>query len=815
LLVLAAGVLASVPPASALTLAAALGVYRPTVGKFFVDGNYDSQADLKVVFGTPGDVGMMADIKGSGSKVPVTFNGGVWKFDNNRDGTADVVINFGAPGDIGLVGDTTGSGKDDLVLYRGGLWYVSSTGTGTVTAIYGFGGVAGDIPLLADVDGDGKADLIIYRGGLWYVSTNRNGNANLLFGFGGGASDIPIAFDYNGDGKAELGVFRDGVWYVAVTPPASQLGLPAAAVFGFGAPGDKPLYAGPGASTTTFLDAARFLTHASFGPVPAEITAAAGGCATPNMTPCFSAYIDAQFAKPATTLPAMAYAPQNQPQNCTSPLTAGGPADPFGTNCPRDIYTQFVSQRYFFKNALTAPDQLRQRVAWALSQIVVVSAANDPIGYANRNYQQMLQDLAFDNYYNILFRASVDPLMGNYLDMVNNAKADPVKGTQPNENYAREIMQLFSIGLWELNNDGTLLLDASLNPIPTYTQLEVTDISRLFTGWTYWPLSGGVKWNSPVNYLYNMTPCEGAATPCTTNPAGTNYHDNLAPGVNVLGKTFLTGQTADTDLRQAVDLLFAHPNLGPSIGKQLIQHLVTSNPSPAYVNRVANAFNNNGSGIRGDMKAVIKAVLLDPEAQAPRNPVYSSFGKLKEPVLLVTNFLRAMSANSDGVYPLLQTPNMDQNVYTSPTVFNYYPADYVIPGTSLAGPQFGIFNATTYFPRANFMYNLTIGAGCAGVALPPANILCGPNADATVTGSTGTKIDYGQLTPFANNTANLVQQVNNMLLYGTMPVGMKQQIAAAVDAVAPGPAFNAQQLLDRARAAVYLTVVSPKYQLEF
>ena len=179
---------------------------------------------------------------------------------------------------------------------------------------------------------------------------------------------------------------------------------------------------------------------------------------------------------------------------------------------------------------------------------------------------------------------------------------------------------------------------------------------------------------------------------------------------------------------------------------------MTSNPSPAYVQRVANKFINNGSGVRGDMKAVVKAVLLDPEALAPRNPVLSSFGKLKEPVLLVTNLLRAVNSSSDGVYPLLQTPNMDQNVYTSPTVFNYYPADYVIPGTSLAGPQFGIFNATTYFPRANFMYSLSLGASCP-VATPN---VCGPNRDATVgtaaDPSTGTKIDYGQLTPFANNT---------------------------------------------------------------
>ncbi len=148
---------------------------------------------------------------------------------------------------------------------------------------------------------------------------------------------------------------------------------------------------------------------------------------------------------------------------------------------------------------------------------------------------------------------------------------------------------------------------------------------------------------------------------------------------------------------------------------------MTSNPSPAYVQRVTQKFNDNGAGVRGDMKAVIKAILLDPEALAPRNPITSSFGKLKEPVLLVTNLLRAMNATSDGVYlHRRRRANMDQEVYTSPTVFNYYPADYVIPGTSLAGPQFGIFNATTYFPRANFMYNLSLGASCP--AAPPQHL---------------------------------------------------------------------------------------------
>ncbi len=813
-LLLAGGFVAALPQAHAQAMQAALGLYRPTVSKFFLDGNFDHAADVKLAYGAPGlDIGLLGDLSGAGTRSPVLFRSGIWYVDNSKDATVDQTIYFGAPGDVPLMADIDGNGTDDPVLFRGGVWYASATHDGAVTHTYHLG-APGDIPLIGDVDGSGTPALFVYRrvGGIgyWYGSSKRDGVVDRVYMFGGGPTDIPVLFDYDGDGKADLGIFRDGVWYISTNRDGN-----ANVAFIFGASGDTPLYAGVGAVSTPFLDAARFLTHASFGPVSTEISKA--------VTMGFSAYVDDQFAKPATTLPPMAWQPQSQPANCTSPLTAGGPADAanFGTNCPRDLYTQFVPQRFFFQNALTAPDQLRQRVAWALSQILVTSAANDPIGYANRNYQQQLQDYAFDNFWNILFRVSVDPLMGNYLDMVNNAKADPVKGTNPNENYAREVMQLFSIGLWELNPDGSLLLDAGGNPIPTYSQTDITQMAAVMTGWTYWPLSGGIKWNSPINYLFNMTPCEGATPPSGGTVCGTtNWHDVTAKSVNFAAPYFgpvgfAANQTADNDLRAAVNALFYHPNTPVFIGKQLIQHLVTSNPSPAYIQRVALKFIDNGSGVRGDMKAVIKAVLLDPEALTPRNPVVSTFGKLKEPVLLVTNLLRAMNATSDGVDPLLQTPNMDQNVYTSPTVFNYYPADYVIPGTSLAGPQFGIFNATTYFPRANFMYNLSIGASpCPST--PP--IVCGPNADATVKGSTGTKIDYGQLTPYANNTANLIQQVNNMLLFGTMPPGMKLAIKNAIDIPAlGGPAgpYTAQNLLDRARTAVYLVTVSPKYQLEF
>jgi len=281
--------------------------------------------------------------------------------------------------------------------------------------------------------------------------------------------------------------------------------------------------------------------------------------------------------------------------------------------------------------------------------------------------------------------------------------------------------------------------------------LDITALAGLFTGWTYQstpagtpPVTPPLKFNNGVNYAGPMVPCEGAPN-CGT----TNFHDQTSK--TALGQTFPPSQTADQDLNAVLDFLFLHPNVGPFIGKQLIQHLVMSNPSPQYVNRVANVFNDDGTGTRGNMAAVVKAVLLDPEALAAPDPVDSKAGKLKEPVLMMTSFLRAMNAQSDGVYPLLQAPNMSQPIYRSPTVFNYYPADYQIPGTSLEGPQFGIFDAPNVFARANFFYNLTLGAACPA----PTTNVCGVNADGTVASAVGTKIDWTTLANAASNVASL------------------------------------------------------------
>jgi uncharacterized protein (DUF1800 family) len=799
--------------ADAQSRAAAVGLHRAWTTQFYVDGNFDSVPDLAVTFGTSSDVGLLADVTGSGMRSPATYNSGFWRLDTDRDGVVDQTILHGGIGDKPLVGDVDGDGKDELAVYRivpgvGGVYIFLNVATGQTSQVQ-FGGEARDVPLLGDMDGDGVQDLVLYRNGLWYVSLGRTGAVSRTYRFGGASDgrDVPLVFDYNGDGRDDLVVFRNGMWYVS-TAPLFVAGVgspdysPSGAQFAFGQGGDRPLYFGRGATETVDQQAARLLQQATFGPTPAEI----------NRVKAMGvvAWVDDQLAKPKTSYTAFPWYPASRPQTptgqtwpfctyaqyTTTPYNASTPCNcnnqPGTTNqCQRDVYGIFQLQKQFFMNALYAPDQLRHRVAWALSQIIVTSALQDPIAYGNRDYQQLLLDHAFGNFAELLTQVTVNPFMGNYLDTVNNRKAAGAR--QPNENYAREILQLFSIGLWELRDDGTLLTDAFGNPVPTYDQADITELSRVYTGWVYPPLPGQtVRLNATVSYHAPMVALE-------------TEHDTGAKRVLDLG-TLSAGLTAAWDVTNANNLIFTHPNVGPFIAKQLIQQLVTSNPSPKYVKDVVAVFNNNGAGVKGDLKATVRAILLHPEARAPRNPVVSAFGKLKEPVLYVTSALRALGAQSDGVDPISRVRAMGQDVYASPTVFNYYPADYVVPGTALAGPPFGIFDATTYFTRANWAYNqLTLAASCTG------NV-CGPAPDTSVVNAVGTRVDYTALAAIAADPAALVDRVDDLLLQKSMSRFMRQQI---ISAVAAYPSASAADLLNRARTAVYLTVSSPRFQTEF
>jgi len=491
---------------------------------------------------------------------------------------------------------------------------------------------------------------------------------------------------------------------------------------------------GSGNSGVTPAAAARLLEQSTFGPTPASIQHV--------QTVGMQAFLNEQYAATASTYPAP------------------------GAN--DDITV--VKQR-FFTNALTGQDQLRQRVAWSLAQTFVVS--NQKIGdpSAFTSWMNMLQKDAFGNFSTLLNDVTLSPTMGHYLDMVRNDKPDPNSGAQPNENYAREILQLFSVGLAQLNPDGTPQVDGNGIPLPTYTQDTIIGFAHVFTGWAY-PTKAG-----QTASFYNGEYYGGPMIPFD------NHHDTgqklLLNGV-VLG----SGGTTQSDLTAALQNIFTHPNVGPFISKQLIQHLVTSNPSPAYVSRVTAVFNDNGSGIRGDMKAVVNAILMDSEARRGDDPtqVQASDGHLKEPVLFMMNLLRATNATSDGANLQNYASDMKEEPFESPTVFNFYPPDNSIPGTTLLGPEFRIFNSTTAISRINFVNDLVYGSV-----------------------SSTTKTDISAYVALASNPPELVDSLSNVLTHGPLSDGARNTIITTVT--------NLTDNTKRARTALYLIGSSSQFQV--
>ena len=458
----------------------------------------------------------------------------------------------------------------------------------------------------------------------------------------------------------------------------------------------------------------RFLEQAAFGPSPNDVAAV--------QSVGFQAWLTNQFSMP-----------QISNYNAV-PSDQGG------------LSSQFLA------NAVTNPDQLRQRVAFALSQIFVTSINTIIWNNSMVPYEQMLQADAFTNYRQILGDVTVSPTMGQYLNMANNAQANPATGTVANENYAREVMQLFSIGTTMLNSDGTPQLDGNGLLIPTYSQATIGETARVFTGWTYQPSSGSVEWNDYINPAGPMVPFS-------------SEHDFGSKKL-VNGYVAPAGLSPQADLNGALDNIFNHPNVGPFVSKLLIQHLVKSNPSPAYVGRVAAAFANNGNGVRGDMKAVITAILLDPEARANDNGGNDqpTDGHLQEPILYVAGVVRAFGGTmSNQNYFGWDLSNMNQDLYNAPSVFNYYSPSFSPPGSTVLGPEFQIYTPDSAVYRANMMANFF-----SSWSSPMLNY--GP----------GTNIDVTPYLALAANPASLVAALDLTLTHGTMPAQMKQAIVTAV-----------------------------------
>jgi uncharacterized protein (DUF1800 family) len=439
-------------------------------------------------------------------------------------------------------------------------------------------------------------------------------------------------------------------------------------------------------------------------------------------------------------------------------------------------------QEAWWYTVVKAPDQLRQRVAMALSEIMVISANGNSM-YGNpeamATYWDVLAKDAFGNFRQLIEDVTLNPGMGDYLDMVHNDKPNARRNTAPNENYARELMQLFTIGLYKLNQDGSQQLDSNGQPIPTYDQDVVEGYSHVFTGW-YWYQTGTPTWSyAPPDYRDPMM-------------AFPDHHDTGAKLI-LNGVTLPANQTQAQDLQMGLDAIFNHSNVGPFVGKQLIQKLVTSNPSPGYISRVAAAFANNGQGVRGDMKAVISAVLLDPEARTLSGS--NSYGREREPLVRLANLYRAFNASaSSGKFVV-------NNVFFSfseaplyaPSVFNFFSPFWsqtgAIEGAGLVAPEFQITTDTTVISSANKMRSEVYRQ-------PNPN-----NPDAIV-------LDLSAQIALASNPASLVDSLNTLLMGGQMSSNMRSIVINAVTQI---PAANT---LERAQTAVHLIVTSPEFVIE-
>lgn len=535
--------------------------------------------------------------------------------------------------------------------------------------------------------------------------------------------------------------------------------------------------------TSVSPDVWRLLQQATFGPTFAE--------AQRVQSMGVSAWIDDQFNQATSGYPDAKYnrIQLNQTADCTTqdPNKVAYPADHPYAMCVRDHLSLAMVQRDFFTNAVTKPDQLRQRVAWALSQILVTSGNEPDLTYAHvmSRYQNLMFKHAFGNFENLLNDVTLSPAMGNYLDQVNNDRA---AGTRvPNENYAREIMQLFSIGLEELRDDGTVIKDVNGMPVPTYDQTQIKEFAKVFTGLTFAdPANPSATTATKKNNRYYALPMIPYPTTATTG------HEQSVKNL-LNGVTLPAGQAVLKDESDAVHNVFMHANTPVYVGRQLIQRLVTGNPSAAYVQRVAHVFENNGSGVRGDLKAVVKAILTDPEARGGGSASDPTFGSLKEPVLMITGLIRTLSGITDGNGLEGTASALGQRPYYAPTVFNYFPPDNTIQGTTVLAPEFLIHNTQSAIARSNLVYRMVY---------TPAGV------DNSLPNATGTRLHIAQFEPLASNPAALVDKVDQVLTNGQLPAAAKSAVVTAVTAV------SATSTTARAQMAVYLIASSYYYQVQ-
>jgi uncharacterized protein (DUF1800 family) len=522
----------------------------------------------------------------------------------------------------------------------------------------------------------------------------------------------------------------------------------------FTAPAAPPAYS---LALSSDAEAARFLRQATFGPNEGTIAEA--------KSMGVNAWIDAQMAKPVSSHRALTLEEFNR--------------DPTGGRNMNQRPGTPHRDSAWWRIAMGGEDQLRQRVAFALSEILVISIQNAVIlnwqeGAAH--YYDHLAAGAFGNYRDLLETVTLSPMMGNYLTHLRNAKSDPETGSVPDENYAREIMQLFSIGLNQLQPDGTLKLNPSGLPIATYDNTTIQEMAKIFTGWSYRnnnTSNANLFRRGGANYIDAMS----------LFPA---FHEQ-GPKTIISGIVVPAGQGGVADLRAALDGLFEHPNTGPFISRRLIQRLVTSNPSPNYVYRVAKKFDDNGSGVRGDLGAVVRAILTDYEARSSEVAAITSYGKMQEPLLRMTSLYRVAPATSGDtrIDPSNLNRDFGQQVLNSPTVFNFFEPDFVRPGplaeAGLYAPEFQVLTDTTAITGANVIYNQLFG-----------NL-------------SGVTVDLASWLPLAGNRDQLVARLNLLFASNSLSSTSLAKLSAAYDS------FPVETTaLVRVRSMIYLTMMAPE-----
>lgn len=553
-------------------------------------------------------------------------------------------------------------------------------------------------------------------------------------------------------------------------------------------------------------DAARFLTQATFGPTLADIAHL--------RSVGYQAWLNEQFARPVSTeIPYLDWV-----ENL--------PSTPSGNNTVNDD----TRLEIWTINALGTPDpsrgmavpgdQLRQRVAFALSEIFVVSNKNGTLAYqpwALASWYDMLATNAFGNYRNLLKDATLHPAMGIYLTHMQNQKADTTHNIRPDENYAREVLQLFSIGLVQLADDGTPILSGG-QPIPTYGQASVRGFAAVLTGWNWNNTGCGPStyvccdesnYANCGRYGYNLPSWKLPMQPIEA------FHDNTSAkqlldyaGVALPAGVLAAGGNAAQELDVALDNIFHHPNVGPFIGRRLIQRLVTSNPSPAYVQRVAAAFNNNGSGVRGDLKATVSAILLDPEARFGQWMFPSTFGKLREPLLKNTQLWRAMSATTESgrIETLSPYPGIEdwygQGPLRSQSVFNFFAPDYrhsgEISNLGLVSPEFQILSDITSVATNNRLFSLAFCWHSDGGS-------CWENGHGATL-----YLDTARDAPLAaSNPSALLDRYSVLFMSGQMSPSMHQTLLTRLNAIS-GSTRGRQ----RVQHALYLILNSPEYSIQ-